>query len=151
MNQIFIKKLREDAKMPERANYSDAGSDVFYCGEKSVLINPGESYLLGTGLEIATPHGYVCEVKNRSSMASRKQLIVGACVIDSGYDKEVMINIHNIGKEFRIIKPGDKIAQLIFYKVELPFFTELPKEEPLYERTKTITARSGGFGSSGER
>ena len=80
---MFIQKIREDAKVPVRANPSDAGADVFYCGDEPIIIYSGESKLLGTGLKIATPTGYVTEVKNRSGIAAKRSLVVGACVIDS--------------------------------------------------------------------
>ena len=57
------------------------------------------------------------EVKNRSSVASKRSLIVGACVVDSGYDGEVFVNLHNIGNESQVIKPGDKIAQAVMIPV----------------------------------
>ena len=104
----------------------------------------------GTGIRIATPHGYVTEVKNRSGIAAKKQLLVGACVIDSGYEGELMINLHNTGHSSQIINPGDKIAQILVYKVELPSFEELSNDVPLYSRTETSSNRGeGGFGSTG--
>lgn len=149
---MFIQKIREDAKLPQRANPADAGADVFYCGDKPAIIYSGESGLLGTGIKIATPYGYVTEVKNRSGMAAKRQLLVGACVIDSGYEGELMINLHNTGYSSQIINPGDKIAQLIVYKVELPSFEELPNDVSLYSQTQTKSKRgSDGFGSTGAK
>jgi dUTP pyrophosphatase len=57
------------------------------------------------------------EIKNRSSVAYKKSLLVGACVVDSGYDGEVFVNLHNVGTEEQIIKPGDKIAQAVMTPV----------------------------------
>jgi dUTP pyrophosphatase len=78
---------------------------------------PGQSMLFSTGLRFGVPHGYMLEVKNRSSMASKRSLIVGACVIDSGYDGEVFINLHNIGHETQVVEPGTKIAQIVMTPV----------------------------------
>lgn len=150
MMNIDIKKIQPGAKMPIRANPSDAGADVFYCGDIDVTIHPGSSVVLGTGLQIATPDGFVTEVKNRSGMAAKKGLLVGACIIDSGYEGELLINLHNVGSHSQIIKPGDKIAQIIVYRVELTEFSEMPAEVPLYSRTPTISNRKeGGFASTG--
>jgi len=147
---IDVKKLRADAKLPQRSNPSDAGADVFYYGEENVVLQGGESVVLGTGLQIATPYGFVTEVKNRSGMAAKKSLLVGACVIDSGYEGELKINLHNVGKYTQTIKPLDKIAQLVVYPIELPEFCELPAEMLLYSRTSTVSNRKdGGFGSTG--
>ncbi len=80
-------KVRENAVSPERANPSDAGLDVFFSPAEpsSVVLNPGDSKVLSTGLKFGVPHGYMLEVKNRSSVAAKRSLIVGACVVDSGY------------------------------------------------------------------
>jgi dUTP pyrophosphatase len=125
----------------------DAGNDVFFCPEieSSVVMKPGDSKLFQTGLKVATPHGWVCEVKNRSGMAAKKSLVVGACIVDSGYDLEVFVNLHNIGNMTQIVSPGDKIAQLVFYKVELPTFNELNLEKDLYSETEVPGKKTGRF------
>jgi dUTP pyrophosphatase len=152
MNKIYIKKIKPEAKLPVRANPSDAGADIFYCVNEPITIAPGQSILLGTGLQVATPVGYVCEVKNRSGMAYKNSLVVGSCIIDSGYSGEVKVNLHNIGREVKTIMPYDKIAQLIFYPINLPDFELLPNEVDLYLHTPTISSRGdGSFGSTGNK
>lgn len=113
-------KLRADVKTPIRSNPSDAGLDVFYCPEeesKSVTLDPGENALFQTGLKFGVPHGYALMVCNRSGMGAKKSLVYGAHVIDSGYNGEVFIDLHNIGKKQQTINPGDKIAQLVMVPV----------------------------------
>jgi dUTP pyrophosphatase len=51
------------------------------------------------------------QIMNRSGVAAKRKLIVGACVVDSGYDGEVFVNLHNIGPDTQFIQAGDKIAQ----------------------------------------
>ena len=124
---IEYARVRETARPPERANPSDAGLDLFFNPEPdnlflspemdSVTIEPGQSVLLATGLRFGVPHGYMLEIKNRSGVAYKRSLIVGACVVDSGYDGEVFINLHNIGRETQVVKPGDKIAQAVMVPV----------------------------------
>jgi dUTP pyrophosphatase len=140
-----------NAKMPDRANPSDAGADVFFCSreEKSVALEPGDSALLSTGLKVEVPHGYMLEVKNRSGMAAKKSLIVGACVVDSGYSGEIFVNLHNVGREPQIIDPGAKIAQLVLIPV-VQWRPTLVEEEDLYSDPLTISNRgSGALGSTG--
>ena len=72
---------------------------------------------LPTGLRFGVPHGYMLEVKNRSSVAAKRSLLVGACVIDSGYDGEVFINLHNVGNVTQTIEAGTKIAQVVMVPV----------------------------------
>jgi len=104
---------------PTRGNPSDAGLDVYYSPKtrEPVIIKPGQSVILPTGLKFGVPHGYMLEVKNRSSVASKRSLIVGACVVDSGYDGEVFVNLHNIGNEEQVIEPHAKIAQVVMTPV----------------------------------
>jgi len=113
--------VHDNVEPPTRSNPSDAGLDLRFNPEdkavRALRIEPGESKLLPTGLRFAIPHGYMMEVKNRSSMAAKRQLLVGACVVDSGYDGEVFVNLHNIGSHFQIVEPGDKIAQAVVVPV----------------------------------
>ena len=80
-------------------------------------MEPGESKLFSTGLKFGVPHGYMLEVKNRSGNASKRSLLVGACVIDSGYDGEVFVNLHNVGNTTQFIERGMKIAQIVMVPV----------------------------------
>ena len=146
---------RPMAKPPERANPSDAGLDVFYSPAekdlaKKLTIHPGEGTIIPTGLRFGVPHGYMLEVKNRSSVAAKHGLIVGACVIDSGYDGEVFVNLHNIGKQLKIIKPYEKIAQLVMIPV-VHFRATENIVGRLYEHPITISNRGdGALGSTDE-
>lgn len=117
---IEYSRVRPDAKPPTRANPSDAGLDLFFNPESieaAVRIAPGESRLFQTGIRVGVPHGYMLEIKNRSSVASKKSLLVGACVVDSGYDGEIFVNLHNVGTEEQIIAKHDKIAQAVMVPV----------------------------------
>jgi len=138
-------KVRESAVSPERANPSDAGLDVFFSPAEplTVALNPGESKVLSTGLKFGVPHGYMLEVKNRSSVAAKRSLIVGACVVDSGYDGEVFINLHNVGNELQVLSAGDKIAQLVMTPV-IHFRPMETAEDTLYNYPMTISNRGDG-------
>ena len=145
-------KLRDNVKEPVRANPSDAGLDVFYCpsdGTKDLKIPAGGSVVIETGLKFGVPHGFMLEVKNRSSMASSKQLLVGACIIDPGYNGELFVNLHNVGKFERIIKAGEKIAQVVMIPI-IHFRARKVMTDTLYDNPICISNRgSGGFGSTG--
>ena len=145
-------RVRDDAQKPTRGHPSDAGLDVYYCPEDfsttACRIEPGESTLLQTGLRFEVPHGYMLEVKNRSSIASKRSLIVGACVIDSGYAGEVFINLHNIGIETQLVDKNTKIAQLVMVPV-VSFQAWENSGGDLYEYPVTISARGeGALGST---
>jgi dUTPase len=92
------------------------------------------------------------EVKNRSGMAAMRSLIVGACVIDSGYDGEVFINLHNIGQTDQIIESHQKIAQVVMIPVVHFRAIERNGDDNLYGWYPiTISDRGdGALGSTGE-
>ncbi len=151
---LKVYKIRSDAKLPVRAYRTDAGMDIFYCpnGEKKLydctkefFIPPKESRLLPTGIKVEVPYGYMLEVKNKSGIASKKQLVVGACVIDCGYDGEVYVNLHNIGHDTQSFKPGEKIAQAVLVPINHCGIEEV-FEDNLNQKTER---GSGGFGSTG--
>jgi len=138
---------------PVRANPSDAGLDLKYnpdVGSQPVSIEPGQSMILGTGLKFGVPHGYMIQIMNRSGNAAKKKLMVGACVVDSGYNGEVFVNLHNIGSKPQTINPGDKIAQAVVIPVVPARFVETSNDN-LYEWAPiTISDRgAGALGSTG--
>ena len=144
---------RPDARAPQRANPSDAGLDVFYCPKdpqvSSCSIKPGENMLLGTGLRFGIPHGYMLQVCNRSSMGAKRSLVVGAHIVDSGYDGEIFIDLHNIGVEVQYVERDAKIAQLILVPV-VSF--RVKEEDVLYSDGITISNRGdGALGSSDKK
>jgi len=137
---------RPNAYDPDRANPSDAGLDVFYSPDQdsqSIAIDPGGSKVIPTGLRFGVPHGYMLEVKNRSSVAAKRSLIVGACVVDSGYDGEVFVNLHNVGSTTQYIRKGDKIAQLVMIPV-VHFRALCSSSGDLYRTPITISDRGDG-------
>ncbi len=144
-------RTRQNVIPPTRANPSDAGLDVHFNPEESELkgiyLEPGESKLFSTGLKFGVPHGYMLEVKNRSGNASKRSLLVGACVIDSGYDGEVFVNLHNVGNERQWIERGMKIAQIVMVPVVLFRALETSKDN-LYE-WYPITMSDRGDGALG--
>lgn len=149
---VQYSKIRHNAQTPQRANPSDAGLDVFYSPPDNELagkwLTPGSSGLFSTGLKFGIPHGYMIEVKNRSGMAARRSLVIGACVVDSGYTGEVFVNLHNIGKEPQFIQPGAKIAQLVMTPV-IHFNAQESTSDKLYAEAITISARgTGALGST---
>ena len=135
---------------PVRANPSDAGLDLCYNGDPTT-VQPGESKILSTGLKFGIPHGYMLQIMNRSGNAAKKQLMVGACVVDSGYDGEVFVNLHNIGSEEQAIASGMKIAQAVLIPVVHARFVET-SEDNLYGWCPiTISDRGdGALGSTGD-
>jgi dUTPase len=81
---------------------------------------------------------------NRSGNAAKKQLLVGACVVDSGYDGEVFVNLHNIGSEMQIVENGMKIAQAVLIPVVPVRFVETTRDALYDWYPLTISDRGDG-------
>ena len=150
--QLKVFKLRHYAKLPKRAHDGDAGMDFYFCSKKGAstrqVIHPGETKMFPTGIKAEIPKGYMLEIKNKSSVAAKKQLLVGACVVDSGYDGEIFINLHNIGKQSHWFKDGDKVAQGVLVPINLCEIVEVSDPSEL---NKDSTRGDGALGSTGSR
>ena len=147
--------IHDNVHPPTRSNPSDAGLDLRFSPDdasiRALRIEPGESKLIPTGLRFAIPHGYMLEIKNRSGMAAKRQLLVGACVVDSGYDGEVFVNLHNIGQHWQNIEPGDKIAQAVVVPVVHARFVASDNPNIYDWHPITISNRGdGALGSTGK-
>ncbi|MEY3156657.1 MAG: hypothetical protein RL257_677 [Actinomycetota bacterium] len=142
--KVLITKLDPELPTPSYAKPGDAGADVY--SRIDCEIKPGERSLIPTGIAIAMPDGYAAFAHPRSGLAIKYGVgIVNAPgTIDSGYRGELqMILINHDPKESFVVKRGDRIAQLVFQKVERAEFVEV-LELPGSNRG------SGGFGSTGK-
>lgn len=144
MEPIKVKKLREGAILPTYGTEFSAGADLYACLEQDVVIAPGETKKIPTGLAMEIPVGCAGLIYARSSMGTKKGLApankVG--VVDSDYRGEFMIFLHNHGTEPQTIVHGDRVAQLLVTPVFTPGFVETD------ELSDTVRG-SGGFGSTG--
>lgn len=135
--------------LPRRGTKHSAGFDIF-CPtkgphrEEKYTLQPGESIIIPTGLRFVIPEGTYLEVKNRGSVAAKRGLICGACVIDSDYTGEVFINLINVSAECREVRGGEAIAQIIHKKY---LHSELVLIEP-DKYTKKTKRGSGALGST---
>jgi len=146
---IEFSKEHEGLLSPTRANHSDAGLDVYADLLEPVVIEPGDNKMIPTGLHFGVPHGYMLQVCNRSSMGVKRSLVVGAHIIDSGYDGEVFIDLHNIGTKPQTLNHEDKIAQLILVPVVHFRARETSRSELYRDQGLTISNRGhGALGSS---
>lgn len=143
---LRIKKLRDNAQMPTYGSEWAAGADMYAAIDEAVTIEPCETKLIPTGLAFEIPEGYAGFIYARSGLASKKGLApankVG--VIDADYRGEVMVALHNHGKEPQTIEVGERIAQMII----APFVTA----NFIFSDELDDTVRgAGGFGSTGRK
>ena len=140
--ELPIRRLRDDAVVPERAYAGDAGLDLAAC--ERVELGPGERALIGTGLAVAIPAGYAGFVQPRSGLAARAgiSLVNAPGLVDSGYRGELRVVLLNTDREQAfVVEPGMRIAQLVVLPV--------PEVEPLEVHELPETERGvRGFGSS---
>lgn len=134
--------------MPARAHDGDAGVDLYSAVD--VLLPPGERALVATGVAVAIPHGMVGLIHPRSGLASRVGLSIvnSPGTVDAGYRGEIKVSLINLDPSQPIaIKRGDRIAQLLVQRVELPELVEVASfdEAGLAQTTRG----AGGHGSSG--
>lgn len=139
MIKIKIKKLHPDAKIPNYANSTDAGMDIYSI--EDVVIEPNHRTLVKTGISIELPHGYVSLVWDKSGIAKNGLTKIGG-VIDADYRGEYKIMLHNISSKPYKIERGQKIAQILIQKIEQP-------KIEVVENLSNTKRGKGGFGSSG--
>lgn len=164
---IPIELCHENAKIPQYANISDSGMDVYAL--EDITIHPGETKLVATGIKIALPPGYELQVRPKSGRALKTKLRVANTpgTIDAGYRDEIKVIIENVeppikqleydfdeethrpiilgiehGSDFFIGK-GEKFAQLVLMEVPKAAFYRVDNVLEIGEN------RGGGFGSSG--
>ena len=145
---LAVVRLDRDLPMPSRAHDGDAGVDLF--SALDVELAPGQRALVPTGIAVAIPHGMVGLVHPRSGLAARVGLSIvnSPGTIDAGYRGEIKVALINLDPETLIVvHRGDRIAQLLVQRVELPELVEVTSFD---EAGLADTSRGdGGHGSSG--
>jgi dUTP pyrophosphatase len=136
-----VKKLHKDAKLPQKAHAGDLGYDLFACVATDIF--PNQTKLVKTGIAIQFPEGYGGFIKDRSSVATKKEMFTVAGVIDNGYVGEIQVAFHNASNEVIEINAGDKIAQLVLIPTVNFTVEEVSELVPQDERGLD------GFGSTG--
>lgn len=133
-------RLDPDAAAPSRKHPTDAGVDVY--ANEDVRIAPFSYRVVHTGVTFSIPEGTLLQVWPKG----RNNHLLGAGVIDAGYQGEIMIKVVNYAWKPLRIRRGDAIAQL----VHLPVITELVEESPLEEihRERSARAADGGIHST---
>ena len=145
MNTIRVKILRENAILPTYGSEQAAGADLYACLEAPVVINPGETAFIPTGISLEVPVGCAGLIYARSGMACKRGLApankVG--VVDSDYRGEIIVALHNHGNAAQTVDNGERVAQFVITPVLTPAYVAAD--------SLSDTARNqGGFGSTGK-
>ena len=140
---VKFKKLNPRATLPKYMTDEASGMDLFACVEFAFSLNPGESFLVGTGLAIELPLGYEAQVRPRSGLAAKHGITVlnSPGTIDSDFlNTELKVLVVNHSQRPYKIEPNCRIAQLVVAKT-----TKVNVVETQETRTSN---RLGGFGST---
>lgn len=146
MQEVKVKKLSPNARLPVYGTAFSAGADLCACLDAPVTLQPGETRLISIGISMEIPEGYAGLVFARSGLAAKRDLApankVG--VIDSDYRGEFFVPLHNHGAVPQTVAHGERIAQMIL----TPYLTAKFIEAD----TLSDTVRGeGGFGSTGDK
>jgi len=141
---IRFKKTNDKAIVPTYGTEYSAGADMYACIDTPVIIEPGKTVLIPTGLALEIPEGYAGLIYARSGLATKKGIAPAnkVSVIDSDYRGEIRIPLHNHSDEAVTIDVAERIAQIIF----------TPYLKVVFEESDSLsdTERGlGGFGSTG--
>ena len=133
--------------IPTYATKGSAGLDLRAAVEDNIHIRPNETLLIPTGLSIfIEDKNYAATLLPRSGLGHKNGIVLGNLVglIDSDYQGELMISCWNRGKKSYSIEPMERIAQMVFIKVEHPEFE-------IVEKFQNTERGNKGFGSSGTK
>ena len=130
---------------PALATAGSAGVDIRANLNGKVILNPLERKLIPTGLKVEIPLGYEIQIRPRSGLAYKYGITVlnSPGTIDSDYRGEIGVLLINLSNEAYEIKNGERIAQMILAKHEVPNFIQLKK-------LSSSKRGEGGFGSTGK-
>jgi dUTP pyrophosphatase len=133
-----------DEYLPLYSQPGDAGADLR--SRESVLIPAGERKTIPTGVSIAIPDNFVALVHPRSGLASKHGITVlnAPGTVDAGYRGEISVTLLNTGQEAFEISLGDRIAQIVFQRVEKARFIRVAKLPESHRG-------DNGFGSTGRK
>ena len=147
MLQIAISRVRDgfdDLPLPAYATAGAAGADLRAAVEEPLTLLPGERRAIPTGIALALPPGYECQVRPRSGLALRHgiSMVNAPGTVDEDYRGELQVILINLGSEPFTIDRGDRIAQMVVARYERVEWIET-------EELEASTRGSGGFGSTG--
>ncbi|MFV0484853.1 MAG: dUTP diphosphatase [Candidatus Saccharimonadales bacterium] len=141
--KMKIKKMRDGAVLPKYQTNGAAGFDFHACIGEPLVMKPGSTATIPTGVGVEIPEGYELQVRPRSGLAYKHDVVMFNSIgtIDSDFRGEMLMKLANYGEKDFVVEPEMRIAQGIVAKVERVEWLEV---EELSE-----TDRSGGFGSTG--
>ena len=145
MVKILVKKFDKNIKLPTYKTSGSSGMDLVAYIKNKIIIDPGKTVMIPTGIAVAIPRNYEIQIRPRSGLAAKKGISVlnTPGTVDSDYRGEIKIILINLSKKSFVVKSGDRVAQMILCPVAKGKLQEV-KNLP-----KTVRGK-GGFGSTGK-
>ena len=145
MDKIRVKRLCPEAVLPTFGSEFAAGADLYACLETPVVIHPGETAFIPTGISLEVPVGCAGLIYARSGMACKRGLApankVG--VVDSDYRGEILVALYNHGNVAQTVENGERVAQFVITPVLTPAYV-------IADCLSDTARNQGGFGSTGK-
>lgn len=144
--KLLDNRLGQDIPLPSYGTDGSAGLDLRACLEDSMVLQPGETKLIPTGLSIyIEDNGLAAMILPRSGLGHKHGIVLGNLVglIDSDYQGELMVSCWNRGQEAFTIEVGERIAQLVIVPV-------VQAEFDFVDEFEATNRGEGGFGSTGK-
>ncbi|CAM5194054.1 dUTP diphosphatase [Oligella ureolytica] len=145
VNLKIIDKRMQD-QLPSYATEGSAGLDLRACIDQEIALQPGQTELIPTGLAIHLDNpGYAAMILPRSGLGHKHGIVLGNLVglIDSDYQGELMVSVWNRGNQEFVLKPMERLAQLVIVPVQQVQFNVVDEFEQ-------SDRGAGGFGSTGK-
>ena len=136
----------KDVKSPNRGTSKSAGIDFYVPEGDGYHLFGGDDVLIPSGIRAKVPEGKALIAFNKSGVATKKKLTIGACVIDEDYQGEIHIHLFNMTNEYVYLAPGDKIAQFILIPIDYDEPEEMFSEADVFPELSERGA--SGFGST---
>jgi dUTP pyrophosphatase len=143
--KVLDPRIGRDMELPRRATSGSAGLDLRACIDAPLVLEPGQTHLVPTGIAIHLGDpGLAAVLLPRSGLGHKHGIVLGNLVglIDSDYQGQVMVSVWNRGDRAFTIQPGERIAQMVVVPV-------VQVEFEVVEEFEASARGTGGFGSTG--
>ena len=146
MTEILIKRLSKNINLPKYETDGSSGMDLAANIEKKIIIEPGKTSIIPTGISVSLPKNFEIQIRPRSGLAAKNQISVinTPGTIDADYRGEIKVILINLGSKAFIVEKGARVAQMVLCPVIKAKLKEVDNLE------QTIRG-SGGFGSTGSK
>ena len=145
MVRILVKKFDKNIKLPAYKTSGSSGMDLVAYIKNKIVISPGKTAIISTGIAVSIPKNYEIQIRPRSGLAAKKGISVlnTPGTVDADYRGEIKIILINLSNKLFMVKSGDRVAQMILCPIVKGNLKEVKK------LPKTIRGK-GGFGSTGK-